>query len=109
MNSDDNDTITISSSIFPFDNDSGIVSFSQTDNENCASETDRLLSAGCAEEFYEQITTIVKEPSTSEEKLEKYSTGELLKKLMRRRQLTSTNVFEISKSIGKGNIIYEID
>ena len=105
MNCDDNDTITISSSIFPFDNDSGIVSFSQTDNENCESETDRLLSTGCAEEFYEQVTTIAKEPSTSEEKLEKYSTDELLKELMRRRQLKSTNVFEISKSNDKGNIV----
>ena len=58
MNSIDDDTITISSSIFPFDNDFGVVSFSQTDNENCASETDRLLSSGCAEESYEQPTII---------------------------------------------------
>ena len=100
-NSNDNDTITISSSVFPFNNDSGIVSFSHTDNENCASETDRLLWTGCAEEFYKQVTTTAKEPSTSEEKLEKYSTSELLKELMRRRELTSTNVFEISKSNGK--------
>ena len=99
MNSDDNDTITISSSIFPFDNDSGIVSFSQSDNG-----TDRPLSTGCAEEFYEQVPIIAKEPSTSEEKLENYSTGELLKELMRRGQLATTNVMGISESNDKGNI-----
>ena len=103
MNSDDNDTITISSSIFPFDNDSGIVSFSQADNENCPRDTDRHLSTGCAEEFYEQPSIIAEELYTSEEKLEKYSTGELLKELMRRGQLTSTNAFGISESNGKGN------
>ena len=99
MNSDDNDTITISSSIFPFDNDSGIVSFSQSDNG-----TDRPLSTGCAEEFYEQVPIIAKEPSTSEEKLENYSTGKLLKELMRRGQLATTNVMGISESNDKGNI-----
>lgn len=104
MNSIDDDTITISSSIFPFDNDFGVVSFSQTDNENCASETDRLLSSGCAEESYEQPAIIAEQLSNSDKKFESYSSDELFKELIRRGQLTPTNVFGIWESDVKGNI-----
>ena len=104
MNSIDDDTITISSSIFPFDNDFGVVHFSQTDNENGASERDRLLSSGCAEESYEQPTIIAEQLSNSDKKFENYSSDELFKELIRRGQLTPTNVFGIWESNVKGNI-----
>ena len=100
IESDDDDTITISSSILPYEDDSGIVNFSEINfnDETGAFDTDRPLSTGCTEEFYEKPTTIDKDSVPFEEKLEKYSTDELLKELMRRKQRPPTNALEILES-----------
>ena len=105
IESDDDDTITISSSILPYEEDSGIVNFSEINSydETSPINTNHLLSTGCTEECYENLTIINKESVPSEEKLEKYSTDELLKELMRRKQLPPTNALEIPESENKGN------
>ena len=76
VESDDDDTITISSSILPYEDDSGIVNFSEINSydETSPINTNHLLSTGCTEECYENLTIINKESVPSEEKLEKYST-----------------------------------
>lgn len=52
IESDDDDTITISSSILPYEEDSGIVNFSEINSDDEASpiNTNHLLSTGCTED-----------------------------------------------------------
>ena len=87
------DTTSISSSIFPYDEDSGL------EDENLRVPK----AAGCSEELHEGVTERNNKSLNVQEVLGQLSTNDLLEELNRRKQLIPTNTSATPKEENTGN------